>query len=123
MREMGLKPVADIVALQTMRLFNKCITMRGHDRDENILLKLLHCPDPCPVTLKAERDAPLYSLKIACNTVVKAAKSADMRHHLNLKIIAQAPVLMCAAPTCLERLHDGSPCDTLYRRVELPVHQ
>ena len=46
-REMGLKPVADNMALQTMRLFNKCVTMRGRDRDENLLSELQHCPGRC----------------------------------------------------------------------------
>ena len=108
-REMGLKPVADITALlQTMRLFNKCVTMRRHDGEENLLLELIHRPDPCSVALKAERDAPLYSLKIACNTKVKAAESAGTLHYLNLEIIVQAQALKGAAPASLERLHDGS---------------
>ena len=59
--------------------------MRGHDRDENLLSELLHCPDPRPVALKAERDAPLYSLKIACNTILRVAESAGTLHYLNLE--------------------------------------
>ena len=107
-REMGLKPVADITALQTMRLFNKCITMRGRNRDENLLSELLHSPDPRPVTLKAERNAPLYSLKIACNTIFKTAKSAGTLQYLNLEITVQARALKSTAPADLEQLHDGS---------------
>ena len=90
MREMGLTPVADITALQTMRLFNKCITMRGYDRNENLLSELLHSPDPRSVTLKAERNAPLYSLKTACNIIVEAARSASTLQYLNLERIGQA---------------------------------
>ena len=58
--------------------------------------------------LKAERDAPTYSLEIACNTIVEVAKSAGTRHYLNLKIVVQAQALKSAVPACLERLHDGS---------------
>jgi len=60
------------------------------------------------VTLKAEQYNPLYSLKIACSTIVEAAKSTGTLHYLNLELIVQAQALKGAAPVGLERLHDGS---------------
>ena len=79
-RELGLQPIADIVLVQALRLFHKCLSARTTQRDENFLGELLLTPEPPMKVKKLSGESPLYSLKADCAGIVRAARGISFIH-------------------------------------------